>query len=158
MNVVAIGGTPAERPAAAGLAPVLADLLAAVPDWVLWPLLGVDETRPWVRGAVALVGDAAHAMLPTAAQGGAQAIEDAWALAAALRAGSLARLPARLSAFEAARRPRVERICRTARQNLAIYRLSGPAGAARDLAIAALPGRAHLARLDWLYGYRPDFA
>ncbi|MGY1608944.1 FAD-dependent monooxygenase [Geodermatophilus sp. SYSU D00700] len=35
---------------------------------------------PWNRGRVVLVGDAAHACPPTIAQGGAQALEDAYAL------------------------------------------------------------------------------
>ena len=39
-----------------------------------------------VAGAIALIGDAAHAMAPSAAQGGAQAIEDAWVLAQRLPA------------------------------------------------------------------------
>jgi 2-polyprenyl-6-methoxyphenol hydroxylase-like FAD-dependent oxidoreductase len=40
--------------------------------------------RSWHRGRLALLGDAAHATTPNLGQGGAQAIEDAWALARAL--------------------------------------------------------------------------
>ncbi|QFZ18716.1 FAD-dependent monooxygenase [Saccharothrix syringae] len=36
--------------------------------------------RPWHRGRVVLVGDAAHSCPPTLAQGAAQALEDAWVL------------------------------------------------------------------------------
>jgi 2-polyprenyl-6-methoxyphenol hydroxylase-like FAD-dependent oxidoreductase len=43
-----------------------------------------DPLRRWGRGPVTLLGDAAHPMLPHAAQGAAQAIEDAVALALAL--------------------------------------------------------------------------
>jgi 2-polyprenyl-6-methoxyphenol hydroxylase-like FAD-dependent oxidoreductase len=35
---------------------------------------------PWNRGRVVLIGDAAHTCPPTIAQGGAQALEDAYAL------------------------------------------------------------------------------
>ncbi|MEW5853366.1 MAG: NAD(P)/FAD-dependent oxidoreductase [Myxococcota bacterium] len=45
------------------------------------PLYDVEPQRPWHRGAVLLVGDAAHASLPTSGQGAAQALEDAWHLA-----------------------------------------------------------------------------
>ncbi len=40
--------------------------------------------RDWVRGRVALLGDAAHATTPNLGQGAAQAIEDAWAISLAL--------------------------------------------------------------------------
>ncbi|GAA1987031.1 NAD(P)/FAD-dependent oxidoreductase [Catenulispora subtropica] len=41
--------------------------------------------RVWSKGRVTVLGDAAHTMPPTVAQGGNQALEDAWALAQALR-------------------------------------------------------------------------
>ncbi|GCD97563.1 FAD-dependent oxidoreductase [Embleya hyalina] len=41
--------------------------------------------RTWSLGRATLLGDAAHTMPPTVAQGGNQALEDAWALARALR-------------------------------------------------------------------------
>jgi 2-polyprenyl-6-methoxyphenol hydroxylase-like FAD-dependent oxidoreductase len=43
----------------------------------------------WSRGRVTLVGDAAHPMLPNAAQGACQALEDAVALGNALRSASI---------------------------------------------------------------------
>lgn len=48
----------------------------------LWQLRDIDPLDTWVRGRVILVGDAAHAMLPTQGQGASQAIEDAEALGA----------------------------------------------------------------------------
>ena len=41
-----------------------------------------DSLKTWHRGRVILIGDAAHAMLPTQGQGASQAIEDAEALGA----------------------------------------------------------------------------
>jgi 2-polyprenyl-6-methoxyphenol hydroxylase-like FAD-dependent oxidoreductase len=41
--------------------------------------------RVWSAGRATVLGDAAHTMPPTVAQGGNQALEDAWALARALR-------------------------------------------------------------------------
>ena len=49
-----------------------------------------DPVEQWQRGNVLLVGDAAHAALPTSGQGACQALEDAWQLAQCLQAdGSL---------------------------------------------------------------------
>ena len=44
-------------------------LIGAVDEWRRWALFTVPETGEWTRGPVALLGDAAHAMLPFAAQG-----------------------------------------------------------------------------------------
>ena len=57
--------------------------------------------RPWVRGRVVLVGDAAHAMSPNMAEGAGMALEDALVLADTVAAGRP------LEQFEARRRPRV---------------------------------------------------
>lgn len=63
------------------------------PDWIktpwslakdigLWQLRDIDPLSTWVRGRVILIGDAAHAMLPTQGQGASQTVEDAEALGA----------------------------------------------------------------------------
>jgi FAD-dependent urate hydroxylase len=67
------------------------------------PIQQVAAER-WGRGAVVLVGDAAHGMSPNMAQGAALAFEDALVLAAGLRdAGTLAEA---LAGFGARRSPR----------------------------------------------------
>ena len=48
----------------------------------LWQLRDLDPLPTWVRGRAVLIGDAAHAMLPTQGQGASQSIEDAEALRA----------------------------------------------------------------------------
>lgn len=50
----------------------------------LWQLRDIDPLPRWTKGRVILIGDAAHAMLPTQGQGASQAIEDAEALQAFL--------------------------------------------------------------------------
>jgi FAD-dependent urate hydroxylase len=58
------------------------------------PIEQVAEER-WGRGAVVLIGDAAHGLSPNMAQGAALAFEDALVLAACLRAAdSVADAPA----------------------------------------------------------------
>jgi FAD-dependent urate hydroxylase len=67
------------------------------------PIEQVAEER-WGRGAVVLVGDAAHGMSPNMAQGAALAFEDALVLAASLR--DAASVEQALAAFVARRHPR----------------------------------------------------
>jgi 2-heptyl-3-hydroxy-4(1H)-quinolone synthase len=64
----------------------------------------------WVKGRVALIGDAAHAMTPNLGQGAAMAMEDASALAEELGRGGP--VEAALAAYESRRRPRATRIQR----------------------------------------------
>ncbi|KAI9925829.1 hypothetical protein MW887_005635 [Aspergillus wentii] len=52
------------------------------PDLGLWQLRDLDPLKSWYRGRAILIGDAAHAMLPTQGQGASQAIEDSEALGA----------------------------------------------------------------------------
>ncbi|OQE24054.1 hypothetical protein PENFLA_c010G08065 [Penicillium flavigenum] len=52
------------------------------PDLGLWQLRDLDPLQTWHRGRVLIIGDAAHAMLPTQGQGASQAIEDSEALGA----------------------------------------------------------------------------
>lgn len=51
-------------------------------DIGLWQLRDIEPLKTWHRGRMILIGDAAHAMLPTQGQGASQAIEDAEALGA----------------------------------------------------------------------------
>ncbi|MDR8073903.1 FAD-dependent monooxygenase, partial [Burkholderia cenocepacia] len=44
----------------------------------------LDPVDAWHRGNVLLIGDAAHAPLPTSGQGACQALEEAWHLARCL--------------------------------------------------------------------------
>jgi salicylate hydroxylase len=132
-------------------------LIGAVDEWKKWALFTVPGGGEWTDGAVALLGDAAHAMLPFAAQGAAMAIEDAAVLAKCLGQSQNDGGPTiavAMQRYARLRRPRVSRVQRTARQSGRIYHLTGPAAYVRDLAIRALgPGRM-LARQDWIYDWR----
>src|SRR5262249_19512213 len=62
----------------------------------------------WHRGAMIVIGDAAHAPSPSSGQGGSMAMEDGVLLAMALR--DAPSIEAAFAAFEAERRARVEKI------------------------------------------------
>lgn len=81
-------------------------LLAAIPDEALfkWGLFLRPRLDHWVHERVALLGDAAHPMLPYLGQGGAMAIEDGMILARALASAESAE--AGLRCYEATRMQR----------------------------------------------------
>lgn len=120
--------------------------------WQKWTLASLYATGPWTHGPIALLGDAAHAMLPFVAQGAAMAIEDAAVLARSLAA---AKSPeAGLTAYEAARKPRVSEVAEAARATGEMYHAGPPLSAARDLALRLLGPRLILGRNDWIYRWR----
>ncbi len=129
-------------------APEARRLLEQAPHFLCWGLYDIAPLPRWSFGRVALLGDAAHAMLPFLAQGAAQAIEDAAALVQALSTHRDA--AAALKAYETVRRMRASRIQTEARRNGIIYHLSGPPRMARDLMIRRTGSRL-LQRYDWLY-------
>jgi salicylate hydroxylase len=131
-------------------------VIGAVDAWMKFAMFTLPEGGDWTRGTIALLGDAAHAMLPFAAQGAGMAIEDAAVLAECLAgaADSSEAITAALKRYARLRRARVTRVQHTARRNGTIYHLTGPAALARDLAIRAMGPRRVLAQQNWIYDWR----
>jgi salicylate hydroxylase len=126
------------------------EIVRAAEEWRGWPLFDRPPIKDWAAGPVALLGDAAHPMVPYLAQGAAQAIEDSAALGAALTAQS--DISQALAAYEAARAVRAGRVQTEARKQSSIYHMRGPMAFARDMAMRAMGGERLAARYDWLYG------
>ena len=61
--------------------PTITRLLGEADTLYRWALFDRAPLPRWVDGRVALLGDAAHPMLPFMAQGAAMAVEDAWVVA-----------------------------------------------------------------------------
>jgi FAD-dependent urate hydroxylase len=76
------------------------------------PIHAIPHLPAWHNGRMIVIGDAAHAPSPTSGQGASLSIEDAVVLAKYLR--DLPSPQAAFTGFEAARRPRVERIIKWA--------------------------------------------
>ena len=133
-------------------------LIGAVDEWRKWALFTVTGLGEWTKGAVALLGDAAHAMLPFAAQGAGMAIEDAAVLAKCLADSDRddpSAIATAMQRYARLRQPRVARVQRAARQAGWIYHLAGPLASARDLTIKTMGAERVLARQDWIYDWRP---
>lgn len=141
--------TAQPRPVAAG-ARVEAILAAAGGGWTAWPMYTV-ETQTWHRGNIGIIGDAAHAMVPFQAQGAAMGIEDAIVLARLLVGTESAEKA--FSSYAALRQPRTRRVAALSAQNGRIFHLPWPMSMARNLVMRLQGPRAHLGRLDWIYGH-----
>jgi salicylate hydroxylase len=130
----------------------LRELLACVPvsgaQWQSWHLYDRPAAATWSKGSVALLGDAAHPMLPYLAQGAAMAIEDAAVLAQQVAVQDS--WHSALQHYEQMRKPRCERVVATARRNGKIFHLAQPWAMARD-AVLGLKGT-EVVGLPWLYG------
>lgn len=77
-------------------------LIAATPEFYVYPMCDRDPLERWTDGRITLLGDAAHPMYPVGSNGASQAVLDAVALAGLLadRAPTEA-----LQAYEDTRRP-----------------------------------------------------
>ncbi|KAJ7641993.1 FAD/NAD(P)-binding domain-containing protein [Roridomyces roridus] len=78
-----------------------------------WQLRALPLLPTWINGRTALLGDAAHATLPTLGQGASMAIEDAAAIGCLIPLGTQrADIPARLEAYQELRKSRGEYVNR----------------------------------------------
>jgi salicylate hydroxylase len=141
----------------AGAAPALRRLAASAGDWQVWSLFD-RKPAAMAKGPVALLGDAAHPVLPFMAQGAALAIEDAAVLARLVarhleREGSVG-ISAAFAAYSGARAERVARVQETSRSNGRAYHLGAPWSLARNLVMKSLGPDGMRHRYDWLYDWR----
>ena len=152
------------RAALTGMCVPLQDLIQAIDAWRLWALC----RRPPMRGShqqalgrVALLGDAAHPMLPYLAQGAGMAIEDAAELGRCLsqnpNAGSASvsvsdshsDITTRLQRYARARWQRNARVQARAVRNGQIFHATGLVRWGRDLSMKW--GGERVLDLPWLY-------
>jgi salicylate hydroxylase len=93
----------------------LLGMLGQVTECFKWGIRDRDPLPRWTEGRITLLGDDAHPMMPTLAQGAAQALEDGVALARWLDRHRDD--PVRgLAGYEAERRPRAARVVLQARE------------------------------------------
>ena len=101
----------------AGWDPRIQHLISKIEHCFWWGLFDRRPLKTWINGRVALLGDAAHPMLPHLGQGVNQGVEDAVALAILLEGRSARDVPSALKAYEALRLPRASMVQTEARQN-----------------------------------------
>jgi salicylate hydroxylase len=145
------------RAAFAGWHPVVRGIVGVLERPLKWALFDRDPLPRWGEGVLTLLGDACHPMLPYAAQGAGQAIEDAGVLAACLAGRDRSEVPTALARYAELRRPRTARVQEMSRGNGVRFHLpDGSDQRARDEAMAAAFGIAP--DIDWLYGHPDEVA
>ncbi|KQS88372.1 MULTISPECIES: FAD-dependent monooxygenase [unclassified Rhizobium] len=133
-----------------GWHPQIIEALGKAEAPTLWPLYQVTDGG-WNQGDdIILIGDAAHAMMPFAAQGAAMAIEDAFELASFISRD----LP--LAAYVAHRKARIGKVRARGNFNRFAYHARGPVRLGRDLVLSLRRPERLAADFDWLYGYEPQ--
>ncbi|MGG7519238.1 FAD-dependent monooxygenase [Allorhizobium undicola] len=122
------------------------------PSPTFWPLFQAGIGRWHTDDSnLALIGDAAHAMMPFSAQGAAMAIEDGMELAEQLHLhGKQAGLPR----FAASRQARIAQVRNRGTLNRMVYHAKGPLRLGRDMVLALRSPDSLAKDLNWLYGYR----
>jgi salicylate hydroxylase len=146
-----------QRTSATRWAPQAHSLIRAPEAWLKWALYDRPPLANFSHGAAALLGDAAHPMLPFLAQGAAMAIEDA-----IVAAQCLARMPDQSDnawkTYSAIRSGRTRKVQRLAARNGARYHRGGLAAMFRNTAMGMMGGERLLHHYDWLYDWRPPTA
>ncbi|HEY2381564.1 MAG TPA: FAD-dependent monooxygenase [Terriglobia bacterium] len=132
--------------------PVEALIAASSDDCILRnDIYDIDPLPQLVRGRVALLGDAAHAMTPNLGQGACQAIEDSVVLAVCLK--SVDPIEKALLQYERRRLSRSRRIQLWSRRLGKAAQLENPILCGiRDFAMRMTPKKASLQQLGSLYG------
>jgi salicylate hydroxylase len=100
-----------------GWDPRVVGLLEKVESCFWWGLYDRKPLTAWTNGRLALLGDAAHAMLPHLGQGANQAMEDGIALAVLLEGRDSTEVGDVLHRYETFRRERTDVIQAEARKN-----------------------------------------
>jgi salicylate hydroxylase len=114
----------------------LGRLFSATEKHYKWALYDRDPLHHYVKGRAAILGDAAHPMLPYLGQGACQTMEEGCVLAMALDKMS-DDLPGALQVYERARQPRASRVVLAAREQGKFNHLASPIAAwKRDIMVA----------------------
>ncbi|MFK7915022.1 MAG: FAD-dependent monooxygenase [Pseudomonadales bacterium] len=136
-------------------------VIEATPETFVTALHDRNPLENWVDGRIALMGDAAHAMLPYHAQGAVQSLEDAWVLARLL-SNSTDDPAITLTQFQTLRLERANTMVQQSRNAESWYHLDDPTAVAERnqrfrQTNTKLDG-GFSAQQHWLYSYDAEKA
>jgi salicylate hydroxylase len=131
-----------------GWDPRVRRLIESIEATLWWGLYDREPLSTWTNGRLALLGDAAHPMLPHAGQGANQAIEDGFVLANALRAETAESVPVALARYAEVRCQRAGYVQKMSRRMGRLY------DSARDRNLDARDAEVTTGDYSkWVYGY-----
>jgi salicylate hydroxylase len=128
--------------------PRLAKLLSVITACSKWGLFTRPITNNWGRRRIQLIGDAAHAMIPSVGQGACQAFEDSYALSRWLEA-----CPDPVEAFANFRRIRMPRVHGVQRLSFENKNFKHMRDAAKQKESVASGKRGFHGNISWVWGY-----
>ena len=141
------------RAAYAGWHPQVQRIIDQVDETFIWAVMDREPIERWTYGRITLMGDACHPMLPYMGQGGAQAIEDAAAIAACFQRHGKD-VEAALKLYEKVRLPRATRIQTISWENKTRFHMpDGPEQQARDAEMAKGATDWSFKAIAWLYAH-----
>ena len=135
--------------------PNFTQLLNIDTQWTKWPISVVGKLQKWQEGRFVLVGDAAHAMTPHAAQGAAMALEDAAVLGWAISSGN--QLEDAFILYQKERDIRINSVRRLSQKNKNLFQMPQYMSYMRNFVLWAsgnIGAKRILARQDWIYNWR----
>ena len=136
----------------------LEKIIQSAGDLHRWALFDRPPLTAWNDGPVALLGDAAHPMLPSMAQGAVQALEDAVILARKIKENP--RIEDGLSAYFKERIARTTRITKRSSDNLNLFHKRGLMNQMVSWGPVWIAGKMSENLIhkqqDWIYGYDPS--
>jgi len=138
--------------------PLISEMIRATESTIIgYPIYDISTQPIWHQGSVVLVGDAIHAVAPSAGQGASLAVEDAIVLAKCLQ--DIPDLSQAFATYEHLRRARVERMVKYGRSTGQAKIMTHPIQVwLRDLLTPLfLKLFANPAALDWVYSYTVDW-
>ena len=136
--------------------PTITNLLKKAESLHKWALFDRAPLPHWHKGHVVLLGDAAHPMLPSMAQGAVQSIEDAYVLAQTLASSSATQIPNACGEYFQKRIKRTTQVQKISAKNLNLFHKSNAWTQLINYAPIWFLGKYTpillQKRYDWLYG------
>lgn len=175
INWIAIGSSPANRKESWSATATVGEVLDEYEGWhdevrelvkltrkpFVTALYDRAPLKTWVSGRIALMGDAAHAMLPYHAQGAVQSMEDAWVLARLLDLSG-GGVEAALAKYQDLRMDRTARVQAQSRVAEHRFHMSDPQEVAERNARMRKYNTefkgGYLPQQEWLFGYDAELA
>ena len=130
--------------------PRLVKLMSVITECSKWGLFTRPITNNWGRGRIQLIGDAAHAMIPSVGQGACQAFEDSYILARWLEA-----CPDPVEAFANFRRVRIPRVHGVQRLSFENKDFKHMRDAAKQKQSVTSGKRGFHGNTAWVWAYEP---